>query len=82
MIAIFTFLFTVIMANIVSYQPLNNIFARDINDMKSTIQKMRRNYVITWILFIVIVICVIELVSVDPTVPKLIRVLKSIGNIC
>ena len=50
--------------------------------MKSTIQKTRKNYVIAWILFIVIAFCVIELVSVDPTVPKLIKFLKSIGNIC
>ena len=140
-IAIFAFLFTVILANIVSDQPLSNIFTRDItillesvliasflylficyaqskyeinkvcdsykllknnyldiltqedlndifdndriiNNMKSTIQKTRKNYVIAWILFIVIAFCVIELVSVDPTVPKLIKFLKSIGNIC
>jgi len=140
-IAIFAFLFTVILANIVSDQPLSNIFTRDItillesvliasflylficyaqskyeinkvcdsyklmknnyldiltqedlndifdndriiNNMKSTIQKTRKNYVIAWILFIVIAFCVIELVSVDPTVPKLIKFLKSIENIC
>ena len=70
--------------DILTQEDLNDVFDNDriINNMKSTIQKTRKNYVIAWILFIVIAFCVIELVSVDPTVPKLIKFLKSIGNIC
>lgn len=136
-IAIFGFLFTVILANIVSDQPLDNIFTNDItiilecilggsfvyliicylqskyeiekvyysyeqlrknydeilpeddlheifgndellNEMKLTIQKSGRTYLVMWVIFLIVLFVIIERISQEPTYIKIVEFIKNI----